>query len=245
MKPAILRVAVLSLMSWSFVSLSWAGDTETQRVENAATVLNEIMKTPDKGIPDKVMKSALCVGVIPSMKKGGFVFGAEYGKGVASCHNANGWSAPAPITIGGGTWGLQIGGEAVDVVFLVMNNKGMEQLLSSKFTLGGDASVAAGPVGRQAEGATDWKFKSEVLTYSRTRGIFAGLTLNGAVIAQDHDATKAFYGSDTNFRSILTGHKTPPAGSAPFLTALRQFPAQAQTAQAKDNNEPHVQPVQH
>ena len=235
MKPVLLRVAVLSVIVWAFVLPSFAEDhsSEAKRVEDSANVLTDIMRTPDKGIPDDIMKSAMCVGVIPSMKKGGFIFGAEYGKGVASCRNANGWSAPAPVTIGGGTWGLQIGGEAVDVVFLVMNNKGMEDLLSSKFTLGADASVAAGPVGRQAEGDTDWKLKAEVLTYSRTRGIFAGLTLNGAVIAQDHDATAAFYGKDVSFRSILTGEVPPPSGSTPFLTALKRFSEQAQTAQVE------------
>jgi len=244
MKSILLRVAVFAAITLTFATLSLAEDrdTETKRVDNAANVLTDIMRTPDKGIPDGIMKSAVCVGVIPSMKKGGFIFGAEYGKGVASCHNANGWSAPAPVTIGGGTWGLQIGGEAVDVVFLVMNNKGMEDLLSSKFTLGANASVAAGPVGRQAEGDTDWKLKAEVLTYSRTRGIFAGLTLNGAVIAQDHDATTAFYGNDVSFRNILMGRVKAPTGSAPFLTALRQFSEQAQTAKV---NQSHSQPVQH
>lgn len=244
MKPVFLRVTVLAVVGLASAMALYAEDrdSETKRVEHAANVLTDIMRTPDKGVPDGVMKSAVCVGVIPSMKKGGFVFGAEYGKGVASCHNANGWSAPAPVTIGGGTWGLQIGAEAVDVVFLVMNNKGMEQLLSSKFTLGADASVAAGPVGRQAEGDTDWKLKAEVLTYSRTRGIFAGLTLSGAVIAQDHDATAAFFGTDASFRDILTGKVPPPAGSTPFLTALRQFSQQAQTAQVRHN---HTQPVQH
>lgn len=245
MKAMLERVTVLALVAVasSFPTFAENRDSEAKRVQNAANVLTDIMRTPDKGVPDGVMKSAVCVGVIPSMKKGGFVFGAEYGKGVASCHNANGWSAPAPVTIGGGTWGLQIGGEAVDVVFLVMNNKGMEDLLSSKFTLGADASVAAGPVGRQAEGDTDWKLKAEVLTYSRTRGIFAGLTLNGAVIAQDHDATTVFYGQDASFRDILTGKVPPPAGSTPFLTALQQFSAQAQTARVEQKN--HRQPVQH
>ncbi len=242
MKKSLLSFAVAVAMVMFLSVRGWSADRddEAKRVQNAANVLNDIMKTPDKGIPDSVMKNAMCVGVVPSMKKAGFVFGGEYGKGVASCHDAHGWSAPAPFTLGGGTWGLQIGGEAVDVVFLIMNNKGMEDLLSSKFTLGADASVAAGPVGRQAEGDTDWKMKAEVLTYSRARGIFAGLTLNGAVIAQDHDATKAFYGNDASFRSILKGEVPAPSGSAPFLSALRQFSAQAQ---AKADT-PHTQPVQ-
>jgi lipid-binding SYLF domain-containing protein len=212
-----------------------------KRVENAANVLNEIMKTPDKGIPDNIMKSARCVAVIPSMVKAGFVFGADYGKGVASCHNASGWSAPAPIVIGGGSWGLQIGGEAVDLVLLIMNDKGMENLLNSKFKIGADASAAAGPVGRQAEGDTDWKMKAEVLTYSRARGIFAGVTLNGAVIKQDGDDTVALYGKDASYQAILKGQVPAPKGSADFLAALKKFSTQAQTA----SNAPHNQPVNH
>jgi len=229
--------AICGMAVLTFVSLAWTEDRwdEIKRVDNAASVLNEIMKTPDKGIPDDVMKNAVCVAVVPSLKKAGFVFGGEYGKGVASCHGTNGWSAPAPFTVAGGTWGLQIGGEAVDLVLLVMNDKGMEALLSSKFKLGADASVAAGPVGRQAEGDTDWRMKAEVLTYSRARGIFAGVTVNGAVIAQDHDATRAFYGHDDSFRSILSGQVAAPTASAPFLEALKRFSAQAKTAQANTN----------
>jgi len=217
-------------------SLAWSIDKEeeTKRINNAATVLSEIMTTPDKGIPDSVMKNAKCVAVVPSLVKAGFVFGGQYGRGVASCHNAKGWSAPAPILIGGGSFGLQIGGEAVDLVLLIMNDKGMEGLLSSKFKLGADASAAAGPVGRQAEGDTDWKMKAEVLTYSRARGIFAGVTLNGAVVKQDDDATKALYGKDTSFPTILKGEVPPPSGSASFLAALKKFSAQAQTASVRE-----------
>lgn len=231
-------VAVLTL-----ASLGWADDREDEvkRIQNAANVLTDIMQAPDKGIPEDVMKDAVCVAVVPSSVKAGFIFGGEYGRGVASCHNAGGWSAPAPFTVAGGTWGLQIGGEAVDLVLLIMNNKGMEALLSNKFKLGADAAVAAGPVGRQAEGGTDWKMKAEVLAYSRARGLFAGLTVKGAVIAQDHDATRAFYGQDESFKSILNGEAHAPTGSGPFLEALRKFSAQSQTAQATPNNS---QPVQ-
>src|SRR5882757_10652183 len=157
---------------------------EVKRVQAAATVLDQIMGTPDKGIPREVLESAKCVAVVPSMIKGGFIIGARYGKGLATCRTSNGWSAPAPISIAGGSWGLQFGGEAVDLVMLIMNDRGMEHLLSSKFKLGAEGSVAAGPVGRQAEATTDWKMKSEVLSYSRSRGVFAGLELNGAVVKQ-------------------------------------------------------------
>src|SRR6266436_122869 len=194
----------------------YAGDddkstsAEVKRVQSAATVLDEIMGTPDKGIPKEVLESAKCVAVVPSMIKGGFIIGARYGKGVATCRTSSGWSAPAPITIAGGSWGLQFGGEAVDLVMLVMNDKGMEHLLSSKFKLGAEGSVAAGPVGRQAEANTDWKMRSEVLSYSRARGIFAGLELNGAVIKQDDDDTRHLYGKEVPFKEILTGHVAAP-----------------------------------
>jgi lipid-binding SYLF domain-containing protein len=239
MKKSALSILVCTALVMAVSSLAWSEDreNETKRVQAAASVLEEIMSTPDKGIPDDVMRSAVCVGVVPALKKGGFVFGAEYGKGVASCHNANGWSAPAPFKVAGGSWGLQIGGEAVDLVMLVMNDKGMQSLLSSKFKLGADASVAAGPVGRHAEGETDWKMKAEVLTYSRARGVFAGLTLSGAVIEQDQDATRAFYGGDKTFQSILKGQVPAPGGSAPFLAAVRKFSAQAQTAKVNEKQQ--------
>lgn len=232
------RIALCGFVLMASVSLAWADDRqdEVQRVNQSAKVLNEIMAAPDKGIPEDIMQSAVCVGVVPSLVKGGFVFGAEYGKGVASCRTAHGWSAPAPFKIAGGSWGLQIGGEAVDLVMLITNNDGMEKLLSSKFKLGADASVAAGPVGRHAEGETDWKMRAQVLTYSRARGVFAGLTLNGAVIEQDEDATRAFYGHQASFRMILQGKVTPPSGSEPFLSAVGKFSAKAEAARMNNNN---------
>jgi lipid-binding SYLF domain-containing protein len=196
---------------------------EVKRVNAAAKVLDEIMATPDKGISQDVFKSAKCVAVVPSMIKGGFIVGGRYGKGVATCRTANGWSAPAPFTIAGGSWGLQFGGEAVDLVMLVMNQQGMEHLLASKFKLGAEGSVAAGPIGRQAEGSTDWKMKSEVLTYSRARGVFAGIELNGAVIKQDNDETRVLYGKMVPFRSILMGKVPAPRGTEAFVGAVRKY----------------------
>jgi SH3 domain-containing YSC84-like protein 1 len=235
MKNRISSIAICAAMILSIACLSWGIDKaeETDRVEKAAKVLTEITNTPDKGIPESVMKDAECVAVVPSLVKGGFVFGGQYGRGVASCHNANGWSAPAPILIGGGSWGLQIGAEAVDLVLLIMNDKGMENLLNSKFKIGADASAAAGPVGRQAAGETDWKMKAEVLTYSRARGVFAGVTLNGAVIKQDEEATEALYGKDASYQSILRGQVKPTAGSESFLAALKKFSVQSETASAQ------------
>ena len=237
-KNSAFRLVLCGVVLTALVSLTWAEDREDEvkRINNSAIVLNEIMSAPDKGIPEDVMQSAVCVGVAPSLVKGGFIFGAEYGKGVASCRTATGWSAPAPFKIVGGSWGLQIGGEAVDMVMLVMNHDGMEKLLSSKFKLGADASVAAGPVGRHTQAETDWKMKAEVLTYSRARGVFAGLSVNGAVIEQDDDATRAFYGHQASFRMILQGKEPPPSGSAPFLSAVRKFSAKAEAAKMNKDN---------
>ncbi len=214
------------------VSASWGADDQEQtdiqkRIDASANVLNEIMATPDKAIPDKIMDDAKCIAVIPSMVKIALVFGGNHGKGIATCRTANGWSAPAPITITGGSWGLQLGGQAVDLVMIVTNDQGMQHLLSSKFKLGADASAAAGPVGRDATADTDWKMKAEVLTYSRARGVFAGIDLNGSAITQDKDETKILYGKTWPFASILSGKVPNPAGSATFLAAVRRYSHQA------------------
>jgi SH3 domain-containing YSC84-like protein 1 len=197
------------------------------RVEAAGTVLDEIQGAPDQRIPEEVLGSAECVAVVPSMLKGGFVFGGRYGRGVASCRNAKGWSAPAFFTISGGSFGLQIGGQAVDLVMLIMNKNGMNQLLSSKFKVGADASAAAGPVGRHASANTDWKMRAEVLTYSRARGLFAGLELAGAVIKQDKDSTREFYGRMVPFKTALTGEIEAPKSAYPFLNTLAKWAQQA------------------
>jgi lipid-binding SYLF domain-containing protein len=195
----------------------------TDRVQAAATVLDEIQSAPDTGIPENVLASAECVAVVPSMLKAGFVFGARYGRGVASCRTPKGWSAPAFFAIEGGSFGLQIGGQAIDLVMLIMNQDGMRNLLSSKFKLGADASVAAGPVGRAAAADTDWKLRAQVLSYSRARGLFAGLELNGAVIRQDKDSTREFYGRMVPFKTSLTGDIAAPAGAYPFLNTLSKW----------------------
>jgi lipid-binding SYLF domain-containing protein len=206
---------------------------EVRRMDAAATVLNEVMGTPDKGIPEEILESAKCVAVVPSMLKGGFVVGANYGKGVATCRTRTGWSAPAPFKIVGGSVGFQIGGEAADVVMIVVNDKGMKELLSSKFKLGADASVAAGPVGRHAEGDTDWKMRAEVLSYSRARGVFAGVALDGAAITQDEDETRVLYGEKVSFEHILTGDVPPPSGSGTFLATVKKYTAEARAAKAE------------
>ena len=174
MKKLLLLTLVVALCSWVYAADEPAKESKaTDRVQAAADVLNAIQSAPDSGVPNEILSRADCVAVVPSMLKGGFVVGGKYGRGLASCRTPKGWSAPAFFTVKGGSFGFQIGGQAVDLVMLIMNNEGMQRLLSSQFALGADASVAAGPVGRHAEGNTDWKMRAQVLTYSRARGVFA------------------------------------------------------------------------
>src|SRR5262249_10766051 len=212
MKPSF-RVVLFALLASSLCR----AETAAGRVESAATVLNEIMATPDKGIPEEILGSAKCVAVVPSLIKGGFVVGGAHGRGMATCRLGGGWSAPAPLTTTGGSIGFQIGGQAVDLIMVIMNDRGLDAVLPSKVKLGADASVAAGPVGRHAEGSTDWKLRAEVLTYSRARGLFAGISLNGAVIKQDEDATRELYGRMVDFKTILTGSVQTPQAAEAFV----------------------------
>ena len=203
MKKFVTFVAILGL---GVASAAWAeSDREAtaNRLDHAGRVVHEIMAAPDNGIPEEVLEHAKCIAVVPHLLKGGFVFGAENGRGVATCRTSGGWSAPAFFAITGGSWGLQIGVEGIDLVMIIQDDRGMKQLLSSKFELGADASAAAGPVGRHASADTDWKMNAEILTYSRARGAFAGLTLNGASIRRDDDSTEAIYGHDVSNARIL------------------------------------------
>ncbi len=226
------KLAVLTLLV-SLCGAAFGADDQQKdskavdRAQAAADVLNEIQSAPDSGIPEEVLGKAECVAVVPSMLKGGFILGAKYGRGLASCRTPKGWSAPAFFTIGGGSVGFQIGGQAVDLVMLIMNNDGMQHLLSSQFALGADASVAAGPVGRHAEGNTDWKMRAQVLTYSRTRGVFAGVSLNGARMQQDKSSTREFYGHMVTPKAALTGEVEPPASANAFLTSLAKWAQEA------------------
>jgi lipid-binding SYLF domain-containing protein len=225
MKKLMTFVAVLSL-----TSIAWAGSDREQtidRMDHAGAVLHEIMAAPDRGIPEEVLEHAKCVAVVPHLLKGGFVFGAENGRGVATCRTATGWSAPAFFTITGGSWGAQIGIEGVDLVMIIQNDRGMRELIGSKFELGGDASAAAGPVGRHASADTDWKLETEVLTYSRARGAFAGLTLTGAAIRRDDDSTEAIYGHEISTGRILRGEIAVPDSAQHFLDAVMNAKAQA------------------
>ena len=215
----LVRVVLFAI---TLSNVAFAAEAASSRLQASATVLNEIMAAPDKGIPSDILSSAKCVAVVPSLLKGGFVVGGAHGRGMATCRTATGWTAPAPLTTTGGSIGLQIGGQAVDLVMVIMNDRGMQALLSSKFKLGADASVAAGPVGRHTEGSTDWKLRAEVLTYSRARGLFAGISFNGAVIKQDEDATREVYGRMVDFKTILTGSVVTPQSAEAFIAAVRQ-----------------------
>jgi SH3 domain-containing YSC84-like protein 1 len=232
---------IISLVSMSVLALAtfaWAGSAKedtVKRLDSSIDVLRAVMEAPDKGIPEEVLSNAKCILVVPDLIKGGFVFGGKHGRGVASCRTSEGWSAPAFVSIGGGSWGLQIGVEGVDLVLLVMNDRGFQQLLSSKFALTGEGSVAAGPVGRHASAGTDWKMNTEMLTYSRSKGVFAGLTLEGAVIEQDDDSTRAIYGKHMRFSQILSGKVTTPQSAAAFMEAVSRASHQAKVAELQDD----------
>jgi lipid-binding SYLF domain-containing protein len=230
LKKLLLFVSLLS-----FASLGWADsnrESSTDRLDNAAKVMHEVMAAPDNGIPEEILEHAKCVAVVPHMIKGGFILGAQNGRGVATCRTSDGWSAPAFFAITGGSAGLQIGLEGVDLVMIIQNEKGMQQLLASKFQIGADASAAAGPVGRHASADTNWKVETEILTYSRAKGAFAGITLNGASIRQDNDSMQAIYGHHVTTRSALMGKVAVPASATSFLNAVKGAKAQA-IAEAK------------
>lgn len=236
------KYLLLPVICSFLVGLSWSADDNNKsdiakRIDASAKVLDEIMAVKDKAIPDKVMKNAKCIAVIPSMLKIAVAFGGNHGKGVATCRTEHGWSAPAPITITGGSWGLQLGGQAVDLVMVVQNEEGMNHLLSSKFKLGADASAAAGPVGRDAAADTDIKMKAEVLTYSRARGLFAGIDLEGAAVTQDKDETHLLYGKFVPFSDILSGKVEPPVASQPFLAAVRRYSEQSRESSQNQTKE--------
>jgi SH3 domain-containing YSC84-like protein 1 len=196
-----------------------------QRLEAATAVLNEIMQTPDKGIPQDLFGSAACVIVIPNLKKGGFIVGAKYGRGFISCRKPSGvgWSAPGGLKAEGGSFGFLIGGAETDVVMLVMNRGGADKLLSSQFTLGGDAGVAAGPVGRESSAQTDAKMSAQILSYSRSRGVFGGLALTGGTLRQDDDANQELYGSAKTNKEIVMGTTRVPAPAKSFVAALNRY----------------------
>ncbi len=243
-KIAIAAAALLSLTTGMFASER--RDADLDRLQTSSTVLSQIMSAPDRAIPDSIMSGAKCIAIIPSSMKASFIFGANYGKGVATCRTEKGWSSPTFFKLTGGSFGFQAGGQASDLVLIIRTDDGMKQLLHSKFKLGADASAAAGPVGRDAQASTDLTMRAQVLTYSRARGLFLGVSLSGGVIKQDDADTQAFYGKDWTYYSLLRGEVPPPKDAEVLLNTVEKYaptprPHVAPTAAAIPVAEPAVQ----
>jgi lipid-binding SYLF domain-containing protein len=205
---------------------AFAGSTRESlqaRIDAAKIVLDEIMATPDNSIPMNILNQATCVGVVPGLKKGAFVFGGQYGQGVVTCRTGHGWSAPVFIRMEGGSFGFQIGAQSTDLVLVAVNDRGFQDLLKNKFKIGGDASAAAGPVGRSGQAATDWKMSAELLSYSRNKGLFAGIDLDGTSVSQNAEDTELYFGQSQTFESILRGDVAVPQGAVPFVTTVAQY----------------------
>lgn len=240
MKSLLLSFVLLTLGCFAFGQAATTSGRDSSvpsnivdRLDESTLTLNQIFAAPDSGIPSTLLSKAQCVILIPNEKKAAFGFGGSYGRGFATCRTANNvdrWSAPAPVFLGGGSWGAQIGGESVDVLMLVMDQKGVQKLLSSQFKIGADVSAAAGPVGRRAAAGTDWKLNSQILTYSRAKGLFAGIDLNGAVVKQDDDTTKDLYGHMVPFTQILSGQVRTPAQAHKFIAEVHQDFAEARAS---------------
>lgn len=194
-----------------------------ERLGDAKAVMTEIMSTPDKGIPSQILSGANCVVVIPGFKKGAFLVGAQYGQGVATCRTPKGWSAPVFVQLAGGSYGFQIGGQSTDLVMVAMNHDGLLDMLKSKFKIGADAAASAGPVGRNAQAGTDWKLNAQFLTYSRSKGLFAGIDLDGTVMSQNQDDTRSFYGTDIPFETVLKGNQPTPPAARPFVSTVAKY----------------------
>src|ERR1700722_17111331 len=231
---SLLLISLLGLVG-TYAFAGSGREDSVDRLQSAGEVLHAVMGAPDKGIPEEVLNGSKCILVVPNLIKGGFIVGAKHGRGVATCRTSEGWSAPAFVSVGGGSWGLQIGVEGIDLVMLVMNDHGLQHLLSSKFELTGESSVAAGPVGRHASAGTDWTLNTEVLTYSRSKGVFAGLSLEGAVVEQDNDSTRAIYGKHMIFRNILSGNAATPHSADAFVKAVSEAGHQAHIAEARED----------
>ncbi|MFZ0590276.1 MAG: lipid-binding SYLF domain-containing protein [Bryobacteraceae bacterium] len=227
-----MRIKILIAPLVALALPAMAAETDTQRLNASADVLNEIMAASDKAIPSDLFHKAYCVVVIPNMKKAGFIFSGKYGKGFATCRNPEGagWTAPAAMRVEGGGFGLQVGGESADIVMLVMSDKGMKGILSSKFTLGGEASAAAGPVGRDATAQTDATMHADILSWSRSRGVFGGLSLQGGTLRADDDANKAIYGEKESNNEILTGKVKAPGDASKFLETVAKYGGESRQA---------------
>jgi lipid-binding SYLF domain-containing protein len=219
-------------MKFSYVALSvltagiplFAADTAQERLKDSTDVLTEVMATPDKGIPHDLLDKANCIVIVPGVKQGAFIVGAKYGKGFVSCrHNRAGWGAPGGVIVEGGSFGFQIGANSTDVVMLIMNERGMRRLLEDKFTIGADAAVAAGPVGRSTSAETDAQLSADILSWSRSKGLFAGVALTGATLRNDKDSNRELYGEALSNKEVLMSNRRAPAAAQPLIAALDKY----------------------
>ena len=222
MKKVISAICFCFLVTCTSFAASSKQDLQ-DRIDSAKTVLEQIMGAPDHSIPTDILQQATCVGVVPGMLKGAFIFGGQYGQGVVTCRTGHGWSAPVFIRMAGGSFGFQIGGQSTDLVLVAVNDKGFQDLLKSKFKIGADASAAAGPVGRAGQASTDWKMNAELLSYSRNKGLFAGIDLDGTSVSQNMDDTNTYYGAQHTFESILKGNVAVPPAAAPFVRSVAKY----------------------
>ena len=222
MKKIIALVCLCFTMTCTGFASSSREDLQG-RIDAAQAVLKQIMSASDKSIPMNILEQATCVGVVPGMVKGAFIFGGQYGQGVVTCRTGHGWSAPVFIRMAGGSFGFQIGGQSTDLVLVAVNDRGFQDLLKNKFKIGGDASAAAGPVGRSGQAATDWKMNAELLSYSRNKGLFAGIDLDGTSVSQNQEDTTRYYGQEHSFESILKGNVPVPAGAVEFVRSVAHY----------------------
>ncbi len=222
MKKAITSICLSLLLTSTAFAASSKQDLQA-RIDSAKTVLEQIMSAQDNSIPMDILQEATCVGVVPGMLKGAFIFGGQYGQGIVTCRTGKGWSAPVFIRMAGGSFGFQIGGQSTDLVLVAVNDKGFQDLLKSKFKIGADASAAAGPVGRAGQASTDWKMNAELLSYSRNKGLFAGIDLDGTSVSQNMDDTDTYYGAQHTFESILKGNVAVPPGAVPFVKSVARY----------------------
>jgi len=230
MKKALASVCLSFLIASTAATASTKEDLQA-RIDSAKVVLDQIMGARDKTVPSNILKSATCVAVVPSMVKGAFFVGAQYGQGVVTCRTGHGWSAPVFIRMAGGSFGFQWGGQATDLILIAVNDRGMQDLLKNKFKIGADAAAAAGPVGRAGTASTDWKMNAELLSYSRTKGIFAGIDLDGTSVSQNSEDTELYYGAPHHFETILRGQVAVPPGAVSFVRDVARLFVQAKANQ--------------
>ena len=230
MKKTIASLCLSLVLTGSALAASTRDDLQA-RIDAAKLVLDQIMAAGDRSIPMDILQQATCVGVVPGLIKGAFVFGAQYGQGVVTCRTGHGWSAPVFIRMAGGSFGFQIGGQSTDLVLVAVNERGFQDLLKNKFKIGGDAAASAGPVGRNTQASTDWKMNAELLTYSRSKGLFAGIDLDGTSVSQNKDDTEIYFGGPHPFESVLKGNVDVPAGAIPFVKSVAHYFIEAKNRQ--------------